>query len=133
MADDRIYMQCNICGKKLYLGKQFGWQPFYWESYDGRTLEEKLNEFFEEHYHPGQDAYMWNGNFIIVYESDNDGHKDEIWRTNPADTVRCEDCKHYDSRIGVCHNLRFGDGYENYTPPFVYEDFFCKDGEKMEE
>ena len=45
--------------------------------------------------------------------------------------VRCKDCKWYDNRYGdVCHNPRYGDGWANYPPPYVDEDYWCKDGER---
>ena len=44
--------------------------------------------------------------------------------------VRCKDCRWYDNRYGdVCHNPRYGDGWANYPPPYVDEDYWCKDGE----
>ena len=79
MADDRIYIQCNICGKKLFLGKQFAWGPFYWRNYaqingekNAPPLEEKLNTFYQEHYHPNSNVCKWNGNYSIVYEVEDD-------------------------------------------------------------
>ena len=45
--------------------------------------------------------------------------------------VRCKDCRWYDNRYGdVCHNPRYGDGWANYPPPYVDEDYWCKDGER---
>lgn len=45
--------------------------------------------------------------------------------------VRCKDCRWYDNRYGeVCHNPRYGDGHANYQPPYVDEDYWCKDGER---
>lgn len=49
-----------------------------------------------------------------------------------VEVVRCRDCKHYDRRTDVCHNPRWGDGWANYPPPSVNEDFFCADGAKMD-
>ena len=79
MADDRIYIQCNICGGKLFLGKQFGWGAFYWRNYgkingdeESPPLEDRLNKFFDDHFHP--DSFPknehWNGDFGIVYEAE---------------------------------------------------------------
>lgn len=45
----------------------------------------------------------------------------------------CVECKHYDRRTDVCHNPRWGDGWANYPPPSVNEDFFCADWAKMDE
>ena len=48
-----------------------------------------------------------------------------------TDLVRCKDCRWYDNRYGdVCHNPRYGDGWANYSPPYVDEDYWCKDGER---
>lgn len=48
-----------------------------------------------------------------------------------TDVVRCKDCRWYDNRYGdVCHNPRYGDGHANYQPPYVDEDYWCKDGER---
>ena len=45
--------------------------------------------------------------------------------------VRCKDSRRYDNRYGdVCHNPRYGDGWANYPPPYVDEDYWCKDGER---
>lgn len=50
-----------------------------------------------------------------------------------VDAVRCQDCKWCDTRTSVCHNPRFGDGWANYPPPSVREDFFCTDGERKDD
>ena len=48
-----------------------------------------------------------------------------------GEIVRCKDCRWYDNRYGdVCHNPRYGDGWANYPPPYVDEDYWCKDGER---
>lgn len=44
--------------------------------------------------------------------------------------IRCKDCKHYDGRRDVCHNMVWGDGWANYPPPTVYEDDFCSHAER---
>ena len=50
---------------------------------------------------------------------------------NIGELVRCKDCRWYDNRYGdVCHNPRYGDGWANYPPPYVDEDYWCKDGER---
>ena len=50
-----------------------------------------------------------------------------------VDVVRCKDCRWYDNRYGdVCHNPRYGDGWANYPPPYVDEDYWCKDGERKD-
>ena len=51
MANNRIYIRCRRCYATLYLGKHFG-SEYYWENYsnDGKHLEDKLNDFFKEHF-----------------------------------------------------------------------------------
>ena len=65
MADNRMYLRCRGCGKELYLGKRLG-VGYYWENYgklnnehhvndpnwakqDERSLEDRLNQFYEDH------------------------------------------------------------------------------------
>lgn len=84
MADNRIYLRCKECGCLLFLGKRLG-IGYYWDNYgrinnsrfhndpnykmqDERPLEDRLNEFYENH--------EWCGDtldhFDIVYETDDD-------------------------------------------------------------
>ena len=112
MADDRIYMQCNICGKKLYLGKQFGWEPFFWANYGKMNgdvtsppLEDRLNKFFADHYHPDADVCRWNGNFSIVYEAGSPADFDAVWGSPFKRDEECEDCK---GIKGFCEGDREG-------------------------
>ena len=44
--------------------------------------------------------------------------------------VRCKDCKWYEWGLTECHNPRYGDGWANYPSPQVYDEYFCKDGER---
>lgn len=49
MANNRIYLRCKYCGKELFLGKRFC-EGYYYKNYNSdKTLEEKLNEFYDEH------------------------------------------------------------------------------------
>lgn len=48
VANNRIYLRCRACGETLFLGKHFV-TPFYYFSYDGERLEDKLNSFFDKH------------------------------------------------------------------------------------
>lgn len=49
MALNRIYLRCKKCGSTLFLGKTFG-EGYYWYKYDDkRSLEERLNSFYDEH------------------------------------------------------------------------------------
>lgn len=45
--------------------------------------------------------------------------------------VRCKDCRWYGQ--GCCHNPRYGDGWANYPPPSVNEEYYCADGKRREE
>lgn len=103
MADDRIYMQCNICGEKLYLGKQFGWGAFFWENYHNKSLEDSLNEFFEKHVHPCENKCKWNGNYSIVYEIDHNEPFDEAWM--PYIFEEDEECEGCEGTV-VCEKYR---------------------------
>ena len=67
MANDRIFLKCNVCGEELFLGKSF-FDGFYWENYAKEPihLEDKLNDFFDEHkYCNGNGS---DGDFDIAYE-----------------------------------------------------------------
>ncbi len=68
MADDRLFLKCNICGDMLFLGKQFGFGPFYNEF----PLEERLNAFFKSHCHEDADTDRFNGDYSIAYETDSE-------------------------------------------------------------
>ena len=64
MANNRIYLRCNGCGKTLFLGKTY-WGGYYWENL-GAPLERTLNDFYDEHTYCG-DAWG-DGDFSIQYE-----------------------------------------------------------------
>jgi len=49
-----------------------------------------------------------------------------------VEVVRCEDCYWFDRRRGECHNPRYGNGWANYPPPSVDEEYFCADGERKD-
>lgn len=62
----------------------------------------------------------------------------ELWEETEKEdlvsVVRCKYCRWYDNRYGeVCHNPRYGDGHANYSPPYVDEEYWCKDGERREQ
>lgn len=57
---------------------------------------------------------------------------DEQPTIDAVEVVRCEDCKWCDTEVNDCHNPRFGNGWANYPPPTVREDFFCGDGERKD-
>ena len=64
-------------------------------------------------------------------EAEEKGWCHRIRPKNVEVVVRCKDCRWYDNRYGdVCHNPRYGDGWANYPPPYVDEDYWCKDGER---
>lgn len=98
MADDRIYLQCNVCGEKFFLGKQFAYGAFYLVDYayendtTKKTFIDRLNDFYEAHYHPCSDVCRWNGNYSVVYETDDWVEPNEI--AIPFKRGKwCEDCK----------------------------------------
>lgn len=112
MADDRIYMQCNICGEKLFLGKQFGWGAYFWENYHNKSLEDSLNEFFGKHVHPGSDICRWNGNYSIVYETDQTNEEfNEAWMPYMRfeENEECEGCE----GTVLCEKYRSNKGVNN--------------------
>ena len=64
-------------------------------------------------------------------EAEEKGYCHRIRPSNVEVVVRCKDCRWYDNRYGdVCHNPRYGDGHANYQPPYVDEDYWCKDGKR---
>lgn len=50
MANNRIYLRCNSCGEKLFLGKRLG-GGYWYRNYrlEEGTLEEQLNKFYGKH------------------------------------------------------------------------------------
>lgn len=68
--------------------------------------------------------------FVIIWGQEN--RIDATIETWQKELVMCRNCKHFDSGFYVCHNPRFGDGYANYPPPSVNEEFYCEDGERKE-
>lgn len=72
MANNRIYLKCNVCGKTLFLGKSY-LEGFFYTNYEQfrdpnpATLEIKLNNFYDEHaYCEGSHN---DGDFSIEYEN----------------------------------------------------------------
>ena len=81
MANNRIYLRCKQCGDVLYLGKTFS--SCYYRNLGEKSLEEKLNEFYEKHevcidelkdnyYEPKldekKDRYSFDNQYDICYE-----------------------------------------------------------------
>lgn len=52
-----------------------------------------------------------------------------------APVVRCKDCKWCEGYgyVCVCHNPRYGDGYANYQPPHINDEYWCADGERKDD
>lgn len=72
MANNRIYLKCNACGEKLFLGK-CGQGEYYWINYDKEngdpnspTLEDRLNMFYEKHCFCKEG--FGNGDYSIEYQ-----------------------------------------------------------------
>lgn len=80
MADNRLYLTCAICGKRLFLGKAFhnGHGAFY-VNYDGNgTLEQKLNNFYSAHIlHDDGDNFLGT-NFYIEHECFEDAENKKL-------------------------------------------------------
>ena len=75
MANNRIFIRCNVCGEKLFLGKSF-LNGFYYENYDNSTLEDKINNFYNKHtYCNDNDS---DGDFDITYENENRTEKKKV-------------------------------------------------------
>ena len=96
MADDRLYIQCNICGKKFFIGKQFAYGSFYLQDYytDDKPFIDRLNEFYEDHNHCERYVCRWNGNYSLVYETDDWKNSTDIaipYQYN--ETKECEGCE----------------------------------------
>lgn len=141
MANNRMYLRCRGCGAHLFLGKS-NLGGFWYESYNDVPLEEKLNEFYEEHNYCGKpkETSIWydeeafplpedcdgcDGSFDIVYETT----VGSGYPKNPKDlveVVRCKDCK-YDN-MSTCPLCWI----ENHTLQFVNHDpdFYCGSGER---
>ena len=99
MANNRIYLRCQACGDTLFLGKTL-LEGYWYESYDGVSLQAKLNEFFMKHnYCLGtapeaelpydikefplpEGKTLEDGAFDIVYE-----FKEESERADPSSKV----------------------------------------------
>lgn len=60
-------------------------------------------------------------------------YADKLLGADVVEIVRCKDCKWYEWGMTECHNPRYGDGWANYPSPQVYDEYFCKDGERKDE
>lgn len=83
MANNRLYLRCNVCGEEMFLGKDF-LTGFYWTDYSekGIHLEDRLNKFFDEHAYCSKEKQLHGdegrpqlkpvgykpGDFSLVYE-----------------------------------------------------------------
>lgn len=69
MANERMYLKCNICGKAIYLGSHLGGP---WEI--GKD-DDEIASFFRRHYDcmlkTHEDANSHKNDFSIAYEGDN--------------------------------------------------------------
>lgn len=63
MANNRMYLKCNGCGKAIFLGKHFG-DPWY-ISKD----KDEIDSFFRRHYDHTEDLCMHGNDFSLVYEN----------------------------------------------------------------
>ena len=100
MANNRIYLKCNICGDVLYLGKSFA-MGYYWENYgkingdpNSPSLEDRLNKFFDEHTYCKNEGN--DGDYSIEYE---DPIRDYV------DVVRCGRCQYWENQNSYCNRI----------------------------
>ena len=119
MANNRIYLKCNVCGEMLYLGKSFA-MGYYWENYgklngdpNSPPLEDRLNEFFDKHTYCNNEGN--DGDYSIEYESP---FRDTV------EVVRCGECKYRDPEDKKCD---CGHGILWQLPRD--DNWFCADGE----
>ena len=66
MANNRMYLKCNGCGKCIFLGKHFG-DPWV-ISKDSR----EIHSFFRRHYDHAEDLCSHGNDFSLVYENEED-------------------------------------------------------------
>ena len=50
MANNRLYIRCKQCGDVICIGKHFC-DPLHLSIYDDVPFEDRLNEFYHEHYY----------------------------------------------------------------------------------
>lgn len=119
MANNRIYLRCNECGEKLFLGKSF-LMGYYWTNYgklngdpNSPPLEDELNEFFIKHRYCGDNPT--DGDYSIDYETP--------INTVARKVVLCEECRYGIRRYGKYLCGHWGDPEER-----EWNDF-CSKGE----
>ena len=97
MANNRIYLKCNVCGDTLFLGKSF-LSGYYWNKYEKEPvhLENRLNEFYENHTWCGN---VCDGDFSIEYEI-----PEAIWSKEGV----CSACGYYSGGIRTPYCPRCG-------------------------
>lgn len=98
------------------------------------TLEERKERFYNFHGCTATacDDCIYHGGGMLCTDRLTEDAREllEAAENNLVEVVRCEECKWCDTRTNDCHNPRFGNGWANYPPPSVREDFFCCDGER---
>ena len=85
MANNRMYIKCDMCGDEKHIAKYYpstGWNLFITENhepvYDGTSINDSLNKFFEEHRHGVFDVYGPQ-HFSVSFEASGEG----FWGSNP--------------------------------------------------
>jgi len=73
MADNRMYMRCNGCGKLIYLAKRLGGE--YGISMDYAELGKYFESFLQDHAFCSDQGF---GDFDIVYETDENNKGREV-------------------------------------------------------
>ena len=128
MANNRIYLKCNVCGEMLYLGKSFA-MGYYWENYgklngdpNSPPLEDRLNEFFEKHTYCNNEGN--DGDYSIEYESP---FRDIV------EVVRCKGCVYWDTDGYGAEFDSEGFGWCDHNEFDSKIDWYCADGERRED
>lgn len=63
MANNRLYLKCDVCGEEFFLGKRFG-DGYYLPPDIGGDIRKELNEFFGRHEWCGHSQ----DHFVLSYE-----------------------------------------------------------------
>lgn len=63
MANNRMYLKCDVCGEEFFLGKRFG-EGYYLPTSAPEKLCDELNEFFGRHEWCGHSQ----DHFVLEYE-----------------------------------------------------------------
>lgn len=75
MANNRLYLKCPGCGKRLCIGKTFG-ASFYVPPYGERRMEDVVDKFYEDHWLcTFSDSEEWPFGGVFALEDEEDTYK----------------------------------------------------------